>query len=533
MQSDIILQSTSTIIVLKLYLTDHVTLATGKTLAITISKNAGAFANPSGGATNATEIANGWYYVTLSTTDTGTLGPIIVLGIASGCDNADQSFTVVKATNRGMTGIPDAVAAASGGLLTVGTGSGQITPDGTGSVPIAFGTVLPVAPVANSVGEALFASDIQLGRINTAQAGAASTITLDAGASAVTNSYVGDGIYLYGGTGGGIRGTGQFRTITAYDPSTKIATVNRAWGTTPDNTTKFMTLPIAMADVGLWSLSAVATPNVAGVPLIDVGYTKGTVSTGVAGYMGVDWSHVNAPTTTVGLTGTTISSSQVVASVTGATGSVTAGVTVTTNNDKTGYSLTQAFPANFAALGISAGGKINGVVLVDTLTTYTGNTLQTGDNFARLGAPAGASLSADIASVKTSVGAVTGAVGSVTGAVGSVTGNVGGNVTGSVGSVVGAVGSVTGAVGSVTGSVGSVTAAVTILLTPVLGTPRDITAIADGSITINDALWAAIGCGVGKEDVAGLSSYTVKTPSTGTLLRTFTIDSLTAPTYRH
>jgi hypothetical protein len=79
-----------------------------------------------------------------------------------------------------------------------------------------------------------------------------------------------------------------------------------------------------------------------------------------------------------------------VASVTGAVGSVTAGVTVTTNSDKTGYSLTQAFPTNFSSLGISAGGHIT---LVDTLTTYTGNTPQTGDNFARIGA-AGAGLTA-------------------------------------------------------------------------------------------------------------------------------------------
>jgi len=69
-------------------------------------------------------------------------------------------------------------------------------------------------------------------------------------------------------------------------------------------------------------------------------------------------------------------------------------VTVATNNDKTGYSLTQSFPTNFAALGISVGGHISNV---DTLTTYTGNTPQSGDNYARLGAPAGASVSADIA----------------------------------------------------------------------------------------------------------------------------------------
>lgn len=43
---------------------------------------------------------------------------------------------------------------------------------------------------------------------------------------------------------------------------------------------------------------------------------------------------------------------------------------------------TFTLPTNFSALGITAGGKISGVVLADTLTTYTGNTPQTGDVFA-------------------------------------------------------------------------------------------------------------------------------------------------------
>ena len=43
-----------------------------------------------------------------------------------------------------------------------------------------------------------------------------------------------------------------------------------------------------------------------------------------------------------------------VGSVTGAVGSVTSAVTVGTNNDKTGYSLTQAFPDNFSTLAITA-----------------------------------------------------------------------------------------------------------------------------------------------------------------------------------
>ena len=40
------------------------------------------------------------------------------------------------------------------------------------------------------------------------------------------------------------------------------------------------------------------------------------------------------------------------------------------------------------------------IQLCDTITTYTSNTLQTGDSYARLGAPAGASVSADIAAIE-------------------------------------------------------------------------------------------------------------------------------------
>jgi len=43
--------------------------------------------------------------------------------------------------------------------------------------------------------------------------------------------------------------------------------------------------------------------------------------------------------------------------------------------------------------------KVQGVVLVDTVTTVTGHTAQTGDSFARLGAPAGVSVSADILAI--------------------------------------------------------------------------------------------------------------------------------------
>ena len=111
---------------------------------------------------------------------------------------------------------------------------------------------------------------------------------------------------------------------------------------------------------------------------IPASVTVVTTASATAGYAGVDWSKVTAATTAVALTNTTISTSQAVASVSGAVGSVTgpvgsvtSPVTVGTNNDKTGYSLTQAFPSNFASLGINASGHVSRVTLVDTCTVNT------------------------------------------------------------------------------------------------------------------------------------------------------------------
>lgn len=68
----------------------------------------------------------------------------------------------------------------------------------------------------------------------TAQAGASTTITLRAGASAVDDAYNGMTVRLTGGTG-----SGQERRITDYVGATKVATVETAWGTDPDATTTY------------------------------------------------------------------------------------------------------------------------------------------------------------------------------------------------------------------------------------------------------------------------------------------------------
>ena len=75
-------------------------------------------------------------------------------------------------------------------------------------------------------------------RSGTAQAGGASTITLDASANASDNYYRAGIVLVYSGTG-----AGQSRVIISYVGSTKVATVNRSWVTNPDSTSKFVVIP--------------------------------------------------------------------------------------------------------------------------------------------------------------------------------------------------------------------------------------------------------------------------------------------------
>ena len=67
--------------------------------------------------------------------------------------------------------------------------------------------------------------------------------------------------------------------------------------------------------------------------------------------------------------------------------------------------------------------------------------------------------------------------------------------------------------------------------TQVLSAARALDAIADTSLTLNDALHCAIASAVGQVVVSG-TTCTVKTPSTATTLAAMTLDSATAPTSR-
>lgn len=150
---------------------------------------------------------------------------------------------------------------------------------------------------ASAITNAKFNSDFPARaiRAGTCQAGSTSTtIVLDTGASAIDDFY--KDCHVQTGTG---TGAGQQRHIISYVGATRTATVSRAWATTPDNTTTFS---IAGND-SEWNTDRSGHA------------ISGSFGQGVASVQG---------------------------NVTGSVGSVTAGVTVTTNNDKTGYALTAA-----------------------------------------------------------------------------------------------------------------------------------------------------------------------------------------------
>lgn len=95
-------------------------------------------------------------------------------------------------------------------------------------------TTLTPSAVSGTVTLTAGASVFHAGRTNTAQAGGAAAITLDAGAAATNDIYNGATITIDSGTG-----AGQTRIISDYDGGTLVATVSVAWTTQPDATSVF------------------------------------------------------------------------------------------------------------------------------------------------------------------------------------------------------------------------------------------------------------------------------------------------------
>ena len=114
-------------------------------------------------------------------------------------------------------------------------------------------------------------------RVGLAQAGAAGTVTLDAGASSINEFYTDDVVTIDSGTG-----EGQERIITAYNGTTKVATIEPNWITNPDTTSEFIVEEaLAVADVFSISHDPTAADNLE-LDYDGTGYDKSNSTIGTA-----------------------------------------------------------------------------------------------------------------------------------------------------------------------------------------------------------------------------------------------------------
>ncbi len=172
----------------------------------------------------------------------GTAGNAIALELV-GQGSAAGLKTTGGATGNGAT-FTGGATSGHGLQATCTAGSNEIDADITGTLSaVATGVQTAIAgkvwdeAVSGHVAAGSFGATHQTPSSGTAQAGAATTITLVSGASAVNDFYKNDGIYLLSGTG-----AGQFRFITGYVGATKVATV-ATWATNPDATSVYVVLP--------------------------------------------------------------------------------------------------------------------------------------------------------------------------------------------------------------------------------------------------------------------------------------------------
>lgn len=190
--------------------------------------------------------------------DAGGLDMDAASGITlSGTSTGDSTLTTIVLTGGvAINGYYD------GQLVKInsGTGAGQVR---TILSYLAAGTVATVTrdwsttPDATSKFSVLAADYPAILEAGTAQAGGASTITLDANASAINNTYNNNLIMITAGTG-----IGQTRSIGSYVGETKAATIIPAWTTQPDATSVYQIIPMGRVDVGGWlGIPVTASPG--------------------------------------------------------------------------------------------------------------------------------------------------------------------------------------------------------------------------------------------------------------------------------
>ena len=337
---------------------DHITALTGATVTVNISKNGGSFGAAGG---SVTEVANGWYYVALNTTDTGTAGDLAYHCTAASGDAtdfvdqvADPAVATLGANLVNIAGSAVSTSSAQLGVNAVNIGGQAAALDGnnllevdvvdwkgsaaaamTGDAYARLGAPAG-ASVSADVAEVAADTDTLITGVNTTKFGGTSVTGRDLGAS----------VLLSAGSG-----TGQLD----FTSGVVKANLAQILGTALTETSGYL----AAAFKAFFNIAS---------PV----FTTASVN-----QTGDSYARLGAPA------GASVSA-DIAAVETNATG-------IKSQTDKLAFTVSNQVDSNVLDWKSSSAPAM------------------TGDAYARLGAPAGASVSADVAAVETKLGSPAGA----------------------------------------------------------------------------------------------------------------------------
>jgi len=204
-------------------------------------------------------------------------------------------------------------------------------------------------------------------RTGTAQAGGATSITLDSGASAVDDYY--NGCYVNITNDLPVNALGQARRITDYVGVTKVATVEAAWGTNPSSASTFeILLPGDTTNVAQWAGTAVNDPATAGIPDVSVqdiqanAITATAIATGAITAAKFGAGAIDAAAIATGAIDADAIADNAIDAGAIATGAITAAKFAAGAIDNAAFNVTETLTANPAAGGITSASFAAGAI---------------------------------------------------------------------------------------------------------------------------------------------------------------------------
>lgn len=296
-------------------------------------------------------LATGVNAVVVMLKGASNMAPCVFEVELTGTDNQD-------AVRAGMTALPNAAAEAAGGLYTRGTGAGQINQPANGLIDVNTlrwnGTAVATPATAGI-------PDVNVKNIDNDAASASGTVTFPNATLASTTNIASGTITTVSGNVNGSVGsvTGAVGSVTGAVGSV----TGNVGGNVTGSVGSIAAGGIAAASfaAGAIDATAIATDAIGSAEISAAAVTK--IQAGLSTYAG------GAVASVTGNVGGNVTGS--VGSVVGAVGSVTAAVTVGTNNDKTGYALSGAgVTAVQAGLSTVTTAQVNAEVL-DVLTVDT------------------------------------------------------------------------------------------------------------------------------------------------------------------